>query len=444
MAISSSKQFRSVNPEGETVEAGTLGYLTVATIQIGEVVGAGMLTLPSSFRQLGWALGVFFLLFMGICNAYIGIILSQAKTLHPLLASYEDLVEVALTSRFLAKIANSILIIYSIFTMSSYLVGMIEAIEMAFFETNLCSSVWGVLVVVFMIVPVQVRDLTEARFLMWANMILICVTVVCSILYMLLHFDEHRASFAIVTEVIPSNMTWLDFFGGVSQIAFSYCAAYFYLEMMREMRDPSDFPKSLAVAIPFQTGVYLLVAVVGYLYDGQNSQDLITKMIDPRTSPGIFRVACVSLFFHLNISYLIFGTMCARKIHVIVHPNTLEDKSIKGKLVWLAITVSLLCIAYLIANIIPVFGSIVAIIGSSFIPTLGISIPVFCTIALRQQLQITTNLFEKVVLGSLFCLSVLLSLAGTGANIFSFVQLLNNADVAIFKCNKGSYLDELN
>jgi len=124
--------------------------------------------------------------------------------------------------------------------------------------------------------------------------------------------------------------------------------------------------------------------------------------------------------------------------------QTLEDKSIKGKLVWLAITVSLLCIAYLIANIIPVFGSIVAIIGSSFIPTLGISIPVFCTIALRQQLQITTNLFEKVVLGSLFCLSVLLSLAGTGANIFSFVQLLHNADVAIFKCNKGSYLDELN
>jgi amino acid permease len=67
-------------------------------------------------------------------------------------------------------------------------------------------------------------------------------------------------------QVVNSNLNIKTFFGAMSSFVLAYAGQFMYLEVMSEMRNPQDFPKTFSIAGPYQVFMYSLVAITGYYY----------------------------------------------------------------------------------------------------------------------------------------------------------------------------------
>lgn len=432
--------------EEERLKDNEMSYLSVALIQIGEVIGSGILTLPGAFAKLGWVLGIVLVIFFAVMAMFVGQLLTEAKAKYPKAESLAQLVRFSSNNKGLYLTVHIIIIIYTILSCAGYLVGATQAVQDLFFDSTWCIPLWGICIVALLVLPVQLRNFSSAKIISYINMFLIAFAVFASAIYMLINetdyhsYEETSKNITIETSVWPpKSSSWMDIFGAVSQIVFAFSASFFYLEMMREMKNPADFPKSIAISVPLQLVIYIFIASVGYSYGGQESHNMVTKYIDPESQPGLFRAANLSLTLHLCISYLLFGIPCARILNEEFCPSTLDKKGVKPTLTWAVISIGLLVLCYLLSNVIPLFDSICSISGSLFAPMLNMGIPALCYYGFASKIDI--KFYYHFLLVILIIVTVAMTTVGTYANIKNFISAMNEDHSKIFECKMESYLD---
>jgi len=159
-----------VKEEDENEES--LGWMTVGMIQIGEVVGAGVLTLANAFATLGWVISIVLLIAFAALNVYIGVLTSESKQLMPKAFSLADLARLSFPKHPAVSIGvKSVLLTYCVCTMGSYLVGMAEALEMVFFDvTELCTPIWSLIAVGSMLLPCKCFELRSMKWVLTRGM----------------------------------------------------------------------------------------------------------------------------------------------------------------------------------------------------------------------------------------------------------------------------------
>jgi len=269
-------------------------------------------------------------------------------------------------------------------------------------------------------------------------MLFILITVFSSLIYLLVNMSEHHSENpSIHTEAFPEDLRWTSFFSGVGKIAFAYCGAYFYLEMMAEMKTPADFPKSMAVAVPFQLVVYLSVGIIGYLYDGIEARDMIVKLINKEDAPALYRITNICLYLHLAIAYLIFAIVTCRNFHLILAPTSVDNYKIRGKLIWAAISSGICLFSYLFANAIPNFGAVISIQGAFLSPLLGWIFPTALLLAARRRclMPMAKNWLERIAFGSIFIFFTVLMFVGAAGTVIDYIESLQESNDYPFQCS---------
>jgi len=420
-----------------------MGWVTVGMTMIGDVVGMGILTMAIAFSQLGWVLALVLLTLLLPLNIYMGILLCEARSLIPDALSYQEMAHLAIGRKWFTHFVNGSFYTYLIATLGGYILALTESLKMVFFEWDMCTPVIGALVVALMILPVQVRSLQDAKILIWMNFFMINFAVFASLGYMLSNVESHVSLFHVQTYVLPPNMSAMDFFNGLSKILFAYLGCYIYLEIMREMKNPAEFPKAFLIAAPYQWSMYVFVGVVGFIYNGANSSNMIIKEIDPRDQPVLFRLVAIALFTHLMASYLIKATILSRKFHVIISPETVDKTTMKARLMWLAITCGLLLVCYLIASSIPLFDKITSILGGLLAPILGYIFPIVFVVGARRKCSMKTSMFQGVLFVGMIVFMIVLVFIGTYFNFKSFITVMQSTGTTPFACEAGSYVSSL-
>jgi len=217
-----------------------------------------------------------------------------------------------------------------------------------------------------------------------------------------------------VTELIPPDLTIRNFARAFSKFAFAYAGQFLYLEIMSEMKQPEDFPKTFILAGNYQLAMYLLVACVGYYTKGTSADGLLIQYLP---FGNALRAGALLLFIHMIVTYLVKATVVTRAIHLYVSPKHVNDFGFRGKLEWFCISTALLGLSYLIGNSVPFFDELTGLIGASVVPIACWNIPIVYYIKMARLQNVSISYLEWVVLIFVFLLGLVLVVAGTYINM---------------------------
>jgi len=153
-------------------------------------------------------------------------------------------------------------------------------------------------------------------------------------------------------------------FLSVSNIIFAYAGHVAFFSFISELKNPHDFPKALYMLQIIDTTMYIVVAVVVYRYAGQ---DVASPALGS-TGRTVMRVSYGIALPTIIIAGVIYGHVASKYIYMRIFRGTkhMASRSWLSVGTWLAITLALWIIAFAIAESIPNFNDLLALISSIF------------------------------------------------------------------------------
>ena len=162
------------------------------------------------------------------------------------------------------------------------------------------------------------------------------------------------------TTVVPFASAFLS----VSNIIFAYAGHVAFFSFISELKDPKDFPKALYCLQATDTSLYLVVAIVVYRYAGE---DVASPALGS-ASRIVMKVAYGIALPTILIAGVIYVHVAAKYIYVRMFRGTrhMAKKTILSVGSWALITLVLWIIAFIIAESIPNFNNLLALISALF------------------------------------------------------------------------------
>eukprot|EP00005_Dracoamoeba_jomungandri_P010131 CAMPEP_0174267232 /NCGR_PEP_ID=MMETSP0439-20130205/32927_1 /TAXON_ID=0 /ORGANISM="Stereomyxa ramosa, Strain Chinc5" /LENGTH=412 /DNA_ID=CAMNT_0015354619 /DNA_START=233 /DNA_END=1471 /DNA_ORIENTATION=+ len=360
-------------------------------------MGTGVMGLPFALSTLGWVLGLSASFAFAVIAVYCGVLLSRVrKNFYPDVLSYGELAERTL-GRYFGWFTTIAIMINWTLLLPYYLMAAATALVISFYDLNFCYYEWAAILVVILIPFLQIRTLHGMRHLALLSDVSIIVSlflIVGSLLY-----DNINGS-VDDTDIGPPKQSFLSGYGSISSFIFAYQGQSMFLEIMYEMRRPQRFGISVSVANSIMFFAYSATAAVAYYVEG----DGVSSFLPGSLKKGVIRTIVGELLtFHVIVAYLLTGQPLCDKIHRWLYPLATGTKfpdpyydkieffsmtNLKGRLLWLFITVFFLLFAYLVANVVPFFADFQNIIGAGMGAPVMFGWPaLFYLVAMRKHGQ---------------------------------------------------------
>lgn len=159
-------------------------------------------------------------------------------------------------------------------------------------------------------------------------------------------------------------VAFADAFLSVTNIIFAYAGHVAFFSFISEFKNPRDFPKALAVLQISDTTMYIVVAIVVYRYAG----DSVDSPALGSTSDTVARIAYGIAIPTIIVAGVIYGHVAAKYVFVRMFRGTehLHAKTWYSYGVWFALTGTAWFLAWIIAESIPVFNDLLALISALF------------------------------------------------------------------------------
>ncbi|EXJ95285.1 hypothetical protein A1O1_00405 [Capronia coronata CBS 617.96] len=380
-SLSSALRRLSVNPnaepfgedEGEDgVKYRTLKWWQCSMIMIAETISLGILSLPSVLATIGMAPGAILILGLGIVATYSGYVIGQFKAAHPWVHNMADAGYVLfqpLGPRWAAvgrEVFGAAQTIFLVFSMASHILTWTICLN-TLTDGAACTIAWGVVgLVIFWIFDIP-RTLLKVSWLSCGS----CLSITSAVIVTMAGVgarDPAQGHFRAT-----QSPTFITAFSSVTNIVFAYAGHVAFFSFISEMKDPKDFPKALVALQISDTGMYFLVAMVIYAYGG----DQVESPALGTAGPIVGKVAWGLAIPTIIIAGVIYGHVASKYIYVRLFRGTkhMSKRTVLAVGSWLAITLVLWVVAWIIAESIPNFNNLLSLISSLFASwfTYGIS-----------------------------------------------------------------------
>jgi len=342
---------------------------------VGMIMGTGVLALPAAVAGLGYVLGILFCLLFGILAGYLGIILGETRLRFcPNVTSYAEL-SYRLVSEKFGNFTRYAMYLNWWSILPLYMLTTIESFRAAFYWTNICYSVWGLLAMGLLIVPIQMRSYHSISYIVAISDISVIVIIV--LILIVLGAEGQNTPSGFKHSVGPPTGSFLSRYGNISTIIFAYQGQSVFLEMMSEMKDKREWPKALWLGQSVMVPTYILTAAIGYYLLGDTVPAFLPAAL-PNNGAKVF--INLLLAFHVLVAYLVHNQPLSQAIEAIIDP-----KIKASRFVHFVVSSSILLSAYIVANLIPFFEQLVGIIGAAFgSPILLMYPPLFYLLGMKS------------------------------------------------------------
>ncbi|KAJ5460134.1 uncharacterized protein N7458_001686 [Penicillium daleae] len=351
-----------------------VGWFKACILFVKVLFATGVLSIPSALLSLGAVGGAISIIAWGAFNTYAFVILGNFRLRRPHCHSVADMAEVV--GGVVGKeITGLLFIIGYVLVTGSGIVGVSTALN-ALSHHAACTVWWSFIAMVGVIATASIRKLTHVGWLSYAGFISIYVAVLIVVIGV-----TTRDRPAAAPQTGPYDLGYVainnpGFAAGMvasSTIFVSSAGTSAFLPVISEMRNPKDYKKALYPCMGLVTASYLAFSLVVYRWCGQwvaspslGSAGQTIKMV----SYGVALLGLIvsaTLYLHIGAKYLfvrILGKTRHLQANSVIHWGT-----------WLACTVVLGAISFILAEAIPIFNYLIALVGSFCFAPLAISLP---------------------------------------------------------------------
>ncbi|KAF7617026.1 putative neutral amino acid permease [Aspergillus flavus] len=351
-----------------------VGWFNAGVIFIKILFATGVLSLPSALYSLGAVGGSISIVAWGCFNTYCFVILGNFRTKHPHCHSIADMAEVV--GGTIAKEATGLLFIIAyVLVTGSGIIGVSTALN-ALSHHAACTVWWSFLATVVIIATASIRKLEHVGWLTYAGFISIYAAVLIVVIGV-----TTRDRPAAAPQEGPYDLGFVainnpGFAAGMvasCTIFVSSAGTSAFLPVISEMHNPKDYKKPLYFCMALVTASYLAFSLVVYRWCGKwvaspslGSAGQTIKMV----SYGVALVGLIvsaTLYLHVAAKYVfvrILGNSRHLQANTVVHWGT-----------WIASTVILGALAFILAEAIPIFNYLIALVGSVCFAPLAMSLP---------------------------------------------------------------------
>ena len=262
-------------------------WVQAAMVVIGEILGSGVLTLPYAMAKLGWVVGSTSCVLFGLSAIYSGLLLSRVRNdLYPEADNFGDVARLIVGPTFEKFTRGAImanwfcLLPYYLVTASQSLISAVQP-----FGVDLCLFEWTIALMAILLVMLQLRTLTgltlAAAISSAAAVILLVVMLVSIAIQKTLAGNTTAlANTTVHTNVWPpSDLDFLGFYGAVASFTFAFQGQSMFLEIMREMKYPTQFSRSLVFGNVTMGVVYMVTSAISYASLGNSVESFLPHSV---------------------------------------------------------------------------------------------------------------------------------------------------------------------
>lgn len=334
----------------------TLSWPMVAGLMISEVVSNGMLSLPSSLAVVGIVPGVILIVFLGLFGLFTAWLLIRFKRAHPHVHSMGDAGMV-----LFGPLGREIFMFGTIAFAIAAVSGQLLAGQLALSELSdqaICSVYFALVFAAASFFLALPRTLGGVRWLAVVSCISITVAGVISMIGAGLHPVAGR------TVVATVNSDFYTAFLSITNPVFSYAGHFLFFVLISEMERPEDAMKAAWTLQSFATTFYTVFAIVMYTLIGSDVASPAFSSLTPLWSKLSYGLAipnfliCGAVYIHVGVK-IVFTRMFRTSRH-------LHSSTVLGYVVWISLIFLATTVAFILAVAVPIFSSLIGVIGSLF------------------------------------------------------------------------------
>ncbi|GIC92691.1 neutral amino acid permease [Aspergillus udagawae] len=392
-------------------------------LMVAETVSLGVLSLPAAVAGLGLVPSVILLVALGLLSTYTGYTIGQFKWQYPFVHSMGDACEVIMGS-WGREIVGAAQVLFLVFIMASHLLTFVIAMN-TITGHGTCSIVFGVVGMILSFILSLPRTLAKMSWLSLVSFTsIISAVIICMVGIGIKHPGEN------VMAIVDTDL--VHGFSAVTNIVFAFSGHAAYFGLMSELKDPRDFPKALMLLQSVDICLYILAAIVIYIYGGATVSSPALGSASPMVSKVAYGIALPTII----IAGVINGHIAFKYVYIRIFAGK-GDRIHKRDWVavssWVAIALSLWIIAWIIAEAIPVFSNLLSLIVALFASwfTYGLSGIFWLHLNWGKYTASPRKIFLTVV--NLFCLVFGAGLCGLGLYV-SGKAIHDNPSSASFSC----------
>ncbi|KAL4894953.1 putative amino acid transporter [Aspergillus ambiguus] len=334
---------------GEITEEGpnyrNVGFLGTVILMMKTQIGLGALAVPTAFDSLGIVPGVICLCAVACITTWSNYVIGTFKLNHPGVYGIDDAGELIL-GRFGRMILSAAFCLFS--------------------SHGACTAIFIAISAILGFVFASVRTLGRITWLAWIG--LPCILTAILIVTVAVGIQDRPAAAPQTGSVWVSDFKILgqpSFTQGitaVSSLVFAFSGTPGFFSIVSEMRDPKQYTSALLICQFGVTAIYTVIGCVVYYYCGSyvaspalgSAGGTVKKISYGFALPGL--IVTMTIVSHIPAKYIF--------VHLLRGSRHLNSNSLTHWVVWLSCTFGVVIIAYIIASAIPVFDSLVSLIGA--------------------------------------------------------------------------------
>lgn len=168
------------------------------------------------------------------------------------------------------------------------------------------------------------------------------------------------------TQALP-QATFKNGMTSALNIVLAYSGHVTYFGFFSELRDPKDYKKSLLLMQTTAITVYTLVAVVIYYYVGPDVKSPALSSASKKVSMIAYGVAIPTIIIAGVLNAHVASTSIYRYIwNKVGKPDVYKERNARAWTSWIAVVFSVWLMAWTIAESIPTFEYLLAVVSALF------------------------------------------------------------------------------
>ncbi|KAM0549936.1 hypothetical protein ACHAPJ_009183 [Fusarium lateritium] len=406
----------------------TLGRWDTILILFTNQLGLGILSLPSTVKTLGVIPGIIAIFGIGALSWYAAYELLQFYRKYPNVVSIVEMTR-HVGGPWLESFAGFVMMIQVVFIVASAVVTLSVALNTLSSHAT-CTVIWilvACLACYLLSLPRTMKFVSNFGIPNAVSVVSACLIVLVSLAVSgpaNAPKDWHR-DIAVV-----GNPSFRDGLNACLRVVFSYAGTFTFPSYMAEMKDVKrDFRFALAVLEIGSTVFYVAMAVTLYCLSAQYTTSPVlsaASSIPAKVAYGIVLPAVVATALsigHTGCKYLYVTAM--RQMRA---THQVTDNSIKSWVTWILSVTFFWALIFIIANVIPIFDSILSITSATTIPWFTYGFAAIFWLHLNKGLYFSTWQKSVLTIGNVTMIGVTLFLnaGGLWAAITELLDLFDN------------------